>query len=157
MHLYSPNWFKMAWCSAERHSFGRKTLFRQKEAISAEYRYRQKFTFLNYVLLAIGRRRKNLFRLISISTKFWQSELNLISILPDCDEDDEEERVVAVEGAEGEQRVRRHVLVPLVLRHPSLELDVTWNERKSTVIIGQWRQYRDPLLLQCVHERPFIG
>ena len=49
----------------------RKTLFwqkhtlRQKEALLAENQYRQKFTFLNHVLSAICRKRKNIFRLIS--------------------------------------------------------------------------------------------
>ena len=48
---------------------------------------------------------------------------------PDCDEDDEEEGVVAVECSECEERVRRHVLVPLVTSHPLLQLDVTCNAR----------------------------
>ena len=49
--------------------------------------------------------------------------------IPDCDEHDEKERVVAVEGSECEERVRRHVLVPLVPSHPLLQLDVTCNAR----------------------------
>ena len=57
--------------------------------------------------------------------------------LPDCDDDDEEERVVAVEGAECEERVGRHVLVPLVRRHPPLQRDVPCNARKiGTVSVG---------------------
>ena len=59
----------MAWSPAERHSFCRKALFRQKEALSAEYRFRQKFIILKQALSTIGRKRKNLFHLISTINK----------------------------------------------------------------------------------------
>ena len=45
--------------------FGRNTLFWQKDALSAEYRFRHKFIFQNPLLSAIGRKRKILFRLIT--------------------------------------------------------------------------------------------
>ena len=55
----------MAGSPAERHPFCRKALFRQREALSAEYGFQQKFIILKQALSAIGRERKNLFRLIS--------------------------------------------------------------------------------------------
>ena len=52
---------------AELLSFGREAPFRQKGTLSAEYRYRQKWLISNNLLSAFGRKRKTLFRLISIS------------------------------------------------------------------------------------------